>query len=98
MRSKPAYRVFSRGQNLFNHHTVPSKGAPVQCVGPIRTEGAEATCYQATQRRGQQQATGRGRHNIKHKAVHYYMQPPGNCVCTGQRVRKKKEIGKVRRV
>lgn len=62
------YRVFCRSQNLFNHHTVSCKGAPVERVGPIRTEGAEATCYHATQCRGQQQVTGREtRHKTKSK-------------------------------
>lgn len=63
-----SYRVLRGRQNLLDHHTVPCEGAPVERVGPIRTEGAEATCYHATQRRGQQQVTGRGtRHKTKSK-------------------------------
>ncbi len=63
-----SYRVFCGGQNLLNHHTVSCKGAPVERVGPIRTEGAKATCYHASQRRGQQQVTGRGtQHKTKSK-------------------------------
>lgn len=63
-----SYRVLRGCQNLLDHHTVSCEGAPVERVGPIRTEGAEATCYHATQRRGQQQVTGRGtRHKTKSK-------------------------------
>lgn len=63
---KGSYRVLCGRQNLFDHHTVSGEGAPVECVGPIRTEGAEATCYHATQRRGQQQVMGReARHKTK---------------------------------
>lgn len=63
-----SYRVLCGGQNLFDHHAVSRKGAPVKCIGPIRTEGAEATCYHASQRRGQQQVMGRGaQHKTKSK-------------------------------
>lgn len=64
---KGSYRVLCGSQNLLNHHTVPCKRAPVERVGPIRTEGAEATCYHATQSRGQQQMTGRGTQQAKGK-------------------------------
>lgn len=70
------HRVLGGRQDLFDHHAVPSKGTPVQCVGPIRTEGAEATCYRASQRRGRHdRVMGRrvgqhGRKQTKHKHKH----------------------------
>lgn len=97
-----SYRVLCGGQNLFNHHTVPCKGAPVKCVGPIRTEGAEATCYHATQRRGQQQVMGRGaQHKTKSKESITTCNLQGTCVflLIGQRDSKnnKWKIERVRR-
>lgn len=41
-RRKRAYRVLVWRQDLFDHHAVTGEGAPVECVGPIRTEGAQA--------------------------------------------------------
>lgn len=58
--TRGSYRVLGGSQDLLDHHAVPGERAAVECVGPIRTEGAEATCYHATQRRGQRQTKGKG--------------------------------------
>lgn len=34
------HRLFGRSEDLLDHHAVPGKGASIQGVGPIRTEGA----------------------------------------------------------
>lgn len=39
------YLVLGWNQQLLNHHAVPGIGAPVERVGPIRTEGAEAVVF-----------------------------------------------------
>lgn len=38
------YHFFIWCQNLLYHHAVPRERAPVQRVGPIRTEGTQAWC------------------------------------------------------
>lgn len=41
------YHLLVCCQHLLNHHAVPCEGAPVQRVGPIRTEGTQAWCVVA---------------------------------------------------
>lgn len=42
--SQCTYHLLTRRQYLLYHHAVPCKRAPVQHVGPIRTEGTKAWC------------------------------------------------------
>lgn len=42
--ARSTYHLFTGCQHLLYHHTVPCERAPVQRVGPIRTEGTQAWC------------------------------------------------------
>lgn len=42
--SQCTYHLLTRRQYLLYHHAVPCERAPVQHVGPIRTEGTKAWC------------------------------------------------------
>lgn len=53
------YRVLGGGQDLLDHHAVAGEGAPVECVGPVRTEGAEAGVFYTLPHRAEG-AWGRG--------------------------------------
>lgn len=43
-KTSSTYHLLIGCQHLLYHHAVPRERAPVQCVGPIRTEGTQAWC------------------------------------------------------